>query len=386
MQYYVQADDNGSLVMYTDADGKLRACYIDTWTASFVSYSYVIYKGGSWDYLALSENFYDKQEVNEMTSLDGIKDETEYFIDNGKQIANPNYGKTLRQLLEEASEVDLSGYYTKEESDAKFLTSHQDLSGKQDTISDLEEIRQGASLGATALQSLFTTVSTLPTYDEAKEETIYMVKTSDTEEDAYTEYKAFKEEQSDYTFTDGYQVGSVVKYNGSTVGIITSTSDTTAVMMSMAMPTSSGSLANKSDYDYDTYYSYSQAKSAAEGLKVTLPDGVSWRLGEMTELKAVHQNQATINAALAANGGQAVSFGNRYYWGTYNGSSSAYDSSGNYEPEYSQSGGCKTRAFATITMYTPILTWEKFGNSYSKSEIDEMIGDVNIILENIIGE
>jgi PII-like signaling protein len=36
----------------------------------------------------------------------------------------------------------------------KYLTSHQDISGKQDVISDLEAIRSGASKGATALQSV----------------------------------------------------------------------------------------------------------------------------------------------------------------------------------------------------------------------------------------
>ena len=36
--------------------------------------------------------------------------------------------------------------------DAGYLTSHQDISGKQDVISDLATIRAGAALGATALQ------------------------------------------------------------------------------------------------------------------------------------------------------------------------------------------------------------------------------------------
>ena len=59
--------------------------------------------------------------------------------------------------LKEVPEVDLSGYsktghthddlyYTKTEINTK-------LNGKQDTISDLETIRSGAALGATALQS-----------------------------------------------------------------------------------------------------------------------------------------------------------------------------------------------------------------------------------------
>ena len=38
--------------------------------------------------------------------------------------------------------------------DAGYLTTHQDITGKQDAITDLESIRDGAALGATALQSI----------------------------------------------------------------------------------------------------------------------------------------------------------------------------------------------------------------------------------------
>ena len=52
-------------------------------------------------------------------------------------------------------DVDLSGYYTKQEIDNKgYLTQHQDITGKQDVISDLTTIRANAALGATALQSV----------------------------------------------------------------------------------------------------------------------------------------------------------------------------------------------------------------------------------------
>lgn len=46
--------------------------------------------------------------------------------------------------------------YTGAEIEAKLdaaITEHQDISGKQDVISDLASIRSGAALGATALQS-----------------------------------------------------------------------------------------------------------------------------------------------------------------------------------------------------------------------------------------
>lgn len=68
--------------------------------------------------------------------------------------------------------VDLSNYATKEyvgdeiekikiptkvselENDSNYLTEHQDITGKQDVINDLEVIRSGAALGATALQAI----------------------------------------------------------------------------------------------------------------------------------------------------------------------------------------------------------------------------------------
>ena len=71
--------------------------------------------------------------------------------------------------------VDLSSYATKDyvgeeiakieipvvptkvsqlENDKNYLTEHQDISGKQDVIGDLEDIRANASLGATALQEV----------------------------------------------------------------------------------------------------------------------------------------------------------------------------------------------------------------------------------------
>lgn len=48
----------------------------------------------------------------------------------------------------------LDGYATEEWVEGKgYLTEHQDISGKQDVITDLGEIREGAALGKTALQS-----------------------------------------------------------------------------------------------------------------------------------------------------------------------------------------------------------------------------------------
>ena len=55
----------------------------------------------------------------------------------------------------EGGDVDLTGYATEAwVNEQGFLTEHQDISGKQDVIEDLESIREGASLGATALQEI----------------------------------------------------------------------------------------------------------------------------------------------------------------------------------------------------------------------------------------
>jgi PII-like signaling protein len=64
----------------------------------------------------------------------------------------------------EGEDVDLSGYATKDDikdfvtsgwvENQGFLTEHQDITGKQDVIEDLESIREGAAKGATALQEV----------------------------------------------------------------------------------------------------------------------------------------------------------------------------------------------------------------------------------------
>ena len=51
--------------------------------------------------------------------------------------------------------MDLTGYATEAwVNEQGFLTEHQDITGKQDVIIDLDTIRSGASLGATALQEI----------------------------------------------------------------------------------------------------------------------------------------------------------------------------------------------------------------------------------------
>ena len=58
---------------------------------------------------------------------------------------------------DEIAKIDIPEVPTKVselENDVNYLTEHQDISGKQDVITDLADIRSGAALGATALQAI----------------------------------------------------------------------------------------------------------------------------------------------------------------------------------------------------------------------------------------
>ena len=57
-------------------------------------------------------------------------------------------------VSEEIKKVEVPTKVSQLENDANYLTAHQDISGKQDVINDLETIRTGAALGATALQAI----------------------------------------------------------------------------------------------------------------------------------------------------------------------------------------------------------------------------------------
>ena len=63
---------------------------------------------------------------------------------------------TLKETSVTKTSLDttLGGYSTTGHTHSEYLTEHQDISGKQDVISDLATIRSGAAKGATALQSV----------------------------------------------------------------------------------------------------------------------------------------------------------------------------------------------------------------------------------------
>ena len=54
----------------------------------------------------------------------------------------------------EIAKIKVPNKVSELENDSNYLTEHQDITGKQDVIKDLDIIRSGAALGATALQSV----------------------------------------------------------------------------------------------------------------------------------------------------------------------------------------------------------------------------------------
>jgi hypothetical protein len=93
----------------------------------------------------------------------------------------------------EGEDIDLYGYATKDDikdfvtsgwvESQGFLTEHQDITGKQDVISDLDAIRSGASLGATALQE----IPTEAMRQIAAEEIVKIVNSADSRYDTLKE-------------------------------------------------------------------------------------------------------------------------------------------------------------------------------------------------------
>jgi hypothetical protein len=89
------------------------------------------------------------QKVNEIPSVDEIALKSE--------IPSMDEYAKLEDLSDYVKTIDLPKVPTKVsefENDANYLTQHQDISGKQDVISDLDAIRSGAAAGATALQTI----------------------------------------------------------------------------------------------------------------------------------------------------------------------------------------------------------------------------------------
>ncbi len=90
----------------------------------------------------------DKKDVEDVKSVvDVLSDK----VDAIKVPSLDSYA-TKEFVGVEISKIDVPTKVSELENDKKYLTEHQDISGKQDVISDLDVIRSGAAAGATALQ------------------------------------------------------------------------------------------------------------------------------------------------------------------------------------------------------------------------------------------
>lgn len=107
------------------------------------------------------DDYYTKEEVDNKVAQGGTFDPTAYY--NKHDVDSLVGGKVDKVEGKALSSND----YTDDDKAkvASAITEHQDISGKQDVISDLEAIREGAAKGETALQS-FTESDPLYTKDK----------------------------------------------------------------------------------------------------------------------------------------------------------------------------------------------------------------------------
>ena len=106
-------------------------------------------------------NYYTKEEVDSKVAQGGTFDPTAYY--NRHEIDAIADGKVDKVEGRQLSTNDYTDADKAKVSAA--LTEHQDISGKQDVIADLEAIREGAAKGETALQSY---TETDPVYTKDK--------------------------------------------------------------------------------------------------------------------------------------------------------------------------------------------------------------------------
>ena len=227
-----------------------------------------------------------------------------------------------------------------------------------------------------AASANFITVESLPT-ENIQEDKIYLVsKENGIDGNAYEEYKGFNSINSDYTFSDEYNIGSIVYYEGTAIGIITSVYGTSATIMSMAAPNSSGGLWTVADNTSNaSRTSYSNAVNWSASYKAA---GLSWHLSSWEEISTAYNNRGILASALTANGGTTLNLGETYYWCIYNNANAAIATNGTLQSKYSTNTTCCFRAFATITTYEKVIKWEKFG----PARISELLNDANYVTAN----
>lgn len=90
------------------------------------------------------------------TKVSAFENDAKYLT--GDALTDYATKSVVKKFVEdEIAKIDIPEVPTKVsafENDANYLTEHQDISGKQDAIKDLDDIRANAALGATALQEV----------------------------------------------------------------------------------------------------------------------------------------------------------------------------------------------------------------------------------------
>lgn len=100
------------------------------------------------------ENKADKSVVNAISDKVNTKAD-QSVVDDLSQTVGAKADKTVvNELSKKVEDIVVPTKVSQLQNDKNYLTEHQDISGKQDVIEDLEDIRSNASLGKTALQEV----------------------------------------------------------------------------------------------------------------------------------------------------------------------------------------------------------------------------------------
>ena len=164
-------------------------------------------------------------------------------------------GKALKEMIDG---IVVPTKVSELTNDAGYLTEHQDISGKQDVITDLAAIRSGASLGATALQE--ETDPTVPAWAKAATKPTYTA----AEVGALPGDTVIPSKVSDLTNDSGF----ITSYTDEKLGLslVSSPVDYYPIL------TQDTTTAQKKNYDNDgfMYYNYNGTTSAVGNAKLTL--------------------------------------------------------------------------------------------------------------------
>lgn len=232
-------------------------------------------------------------------------------------------GKVLKDLIDAIVIPTNVSAFT---NDAGYLTEHQDISGKQDVISDLATIRSGAALGATALQE--ETDPTVPAWAKAATKPSYTA----TEVGALPSDTYIPNKVSDLANDAGYLTEHQDisgKANMADLATVATSGSYTDLTNKPSIPTKTSQLTNDSDFADESYVNQAITDAIADIVGVEYRVCGQGEYNPSTYLPTIEGEPGVIYLVPKPNpsignatiGESSVSGNNIYYEFIYNGQS-----------------------------------------------------------------